>query len=63
MVNMSNPDIIDHEIRIRQIENILTENEKKSKANQEMIKGHFNWIIGTVITSISGLILHAIKLI
>jgi len=60
---MSNPDIIDHEIRIRQIETILADNEKRAKANQEMLKGHFNWIIGTVITSISGLILHAIKLI
>ena len=60
---MSNPDIIDHEIRIRQIENKLAENDKRSKANQDMIKGHFNWIVGTVITSISGLVLHAVKLI
>jgi len=60
---MSNPDIIDHEIRIRQIENKLSENDKQSKAHQDMTEGHFNWIVGTVITSISGLILHAVKLI
>ena len=60
---MSNPDIIDHEIRIRQIENKLDENDKRSIDHQDMIKGNFNWIVGTVITSISGLVLHAVKLI
>lgn len=61
---MSNrPDLIDHEIRLRQIEKRLDDNDKKEKSHQDTLKGQFTWIIGTVITSVSGLILHAIKLI
>ena len=64
MVNMSaRPDLIDHEIRLRQIEKVLDAIEKKNKSHQEMIKNHFTWIIGTVVTSVTGLILHAVKLI
>jgi len=57
------PSLIEHEIRLRQIEKTLDDMGKKEKAHQDTLKGQFTWIIGTVITSISGLILHAIKLI
>lgn len=60
---MSNPSLIDHEVRIRHIENTLNDVSKKEKTQQDTLKSQFVWIIGTVITSISGLILHAIKLI
>lgn len=64
MVNMSDrPNLIDHEIRLRQIEKRLDDMDKKEKSHQDTLKGQFIWIIGTVFTSISGLILHAIKLI
>lgn len=57
------PNLIDHEVRLRQIEKKLEECDRKDKSHQDTLKGQFTWIIGTVITSISGLILHAIKLI
>ena len=57
------PNLIDHEIRLRQIEKRLDDMDKKETSHQDTLKGQFTWIIGTVITSISGLILHAIKLI
>ena len=57
------PNLIDHEIRLREIEKTLDDIGKKEKSHQDTLKGQFTWIIGTVITSISGLILHAIKLI
>ena len=64
MVNMGDrPNLIDHEVRLRQIEKKLEECDRKDKSHQDTLKGQFTWIIGTVITSISGLILHAIKLI
>ena len=55
--------LIDHECRIKKIEERFEEYDKKNKVHQDSLKGQFTWIIGTVITSISGLILHAIKLI
>ena len=57
------PNLIDHEVRLRQVEKRLDDFDKRDKAHQDILKGQFTWIIGTVITSISGLILHAIKLI
>lgn len=57
------PNLIDHEIRLRQIEKRLDDMDKKDKSHQDTLRGQFTWIIGTVITSISGLILHAVKLI
>ena len=60
---MDEPNLIDHEVRLRHIEMRLLDFDKSSKSNQDTLKGQFTWIIGTVITSISGLLLHAIKLI
>jgi hypothetical protein len=57
------PNLIDHEVRLRQIEKRLEECDVKDKSHQDTLKGQFTWIIGTVITSISGLLLHAVKLI
>jgi hypothetical protein len=64
MVNMSDkPNVVDHEVRLRLIEKRLDDLDKKDKSHQDTLKGQFTWIIGTVMTSIAGLILHAIKLI
>lgn len=60
---MSPPDLNDHEVRLRLIEKKLEDVEKKEKAYHDSLKGQFTWIVGTVITSIAGLVLHAIKLI
>ena len=60
---MFSPDLNDHEVRLRLIEKKITDFENKTKSHQDTLKGQFTWIVGTVITSIAGLILHAIKLI
>ncbi len=60
---MSKPHLIDHEVRLRQIESKLSEFDKNHQSHEDSLKGQFTWIIGTVITSIVGLILHGIKLI
>lgn len=57
------PNLIDHEVRLRQIEKRLDDFDKKDKSHQDTLKGQFTWIIGTVVTSISALLLHLIKLI
>ena len=57
------PDLNDHEVRLRLIEKKLEVIDKTDKSHQDSLKGQFIWIVGTVITSIAGLILHAIKLI
>ncbi len=57
------PDLIDHEIRLRQIESQLDDFRSGHKSHHDSLKGQFTLIIGTVVTSVSGLVLHAIKLI
>ena len=60
---MSEPTLIDHEVRIQLLEKNIMDADDKSKSHQDTLKSQFVWIIGTVFTSIAGLILHAIKLI
>lgn len=58
---MSAPDVIDHEVRLRQIESRLDDIDKRNKAHKDTLRGQLTLIIGTVITSVIGLVLHGIK--
>ena len=57
------PNLIDHEVRLRQLEKLLEHYDQKYKDNEAKLSGQYTWIIGTVVTSISALPLHLTKLI
>jgi hypothetical protein len=57
------PNLIDHEVRIREIERLLKHYDEKYKDNEAKLSGQYTWIISTVVTSVSALLLHLIKLI
>jgi len=57
------PNLIDHEVRIRELERLLKHYDDKYKDNEAKLSGQYTWIIGTVATSISALLLHLVKII
>jgi hypothetical protein len=54
---------IDHEVRIRILEKIAENIDKKFERLESKMDSQFHWILGTVITLFGGIILHLAKLI
>ncbi len=55
--------LIDHESRIRKLEDIAAKIDKRFDKLESKIDSNFHWILGTVITLFGGVILHMAKLI
>ncbi len=58
-----NEPLIDHEVRIRLLEKIAENIDKRFDKLDSKIDSHFYWVLGTVITLFGGIILHLAKLI
>jgi hypothetical protein len=58
-----NEPIIDHEVRIRLLEKIAENIDKRFDKIESKIEAHFYWVLGIVITLFGGIVLHLAKLI
>lgn len=61
--------VIDHEVRIRVVENLLIQNKEQFTKIESKMDSHFHWVLGTiflliitVVTMFGSIVFHVAKL-